>query len=107
MYEAYMKTLIKDGGGKWHVIRIAAETEEGLNLKRDIYLAKAWGDSSKEEYDAQLEEVRTRAEEAAAQDADESQEDVEKEELPEEGDGEEAADSEVPSEDTEESPESE
>lgn len=79
MFTAFVKTLIKNGGGAWHVHRIEAETEEGLNLKRDMLLAKGWGDATEEEHTAQLEEVRTRAESVAAQDADESQEDVEKE----------------------------
>lgn len=93
MYEAFMKTLIKNGGGAWHVIRIEAETEEGINLKRDMYLAKAWGDATAEEYDAQEEAVRNRASEVAAQDADESQPDVEKEEAPaEDSEGENSTD---------------
>lgn len=54
MQEAYLKQLIVNGEGKFTVCRIAAETEEALKVKRDIYLADDWQDSSKEEYEAQF-----------------------------------------------------
>lgn len=54
MFEAFLKQLIVDGNGAYTVCRIAAETEEGLRLKRETYLADDWQDSSKEEYEAQF-----------------------------------------------------
>lgn len=56
MVEAYLKQLVQDGGGKFTVCRISAETEEALNVKRDIYLGDDWQDATKEEYTAQFAE---------------------------------------------------
>ena len=53
MVEAYLKQLIQNGSGKFTVTRIEAEGEEDLKVKRDVYLADAWQDATKEEYDAQ------------------------------------------------------
>ena len=54
MYEAFLKQLVKDGNGAFTVVRIAAETEEALGAKRDIYLADDFQDASAEEYSAQF-----------------------------------------------------
>jgi glucan-binding YG repeat protein len=59
MVEAYLKQLIQNGEGKFHVIRIAAEGQEALNVKRDVYLADDWQDATKEEYDAQMNSAST------------------------------------------------
>lgn len=53
MVEAYLKQLIQNGNGKFHVTRVTAETQEALDVKRDVYLADDWQDATKEEYDAQ------------------------------------------------------
>ena len=50
MQYAYMKQLIVNGGGKFHVIRIGAGNEEALNVKRDMYLADDWHDATEAEY---------------------------------------------------------
>lgn len=54
MCEAYMKQLVANGGGKFSVVRLSAETEEALNVKRDIYLGDDFQDATKEDYDAQF-----------------------------------------------------
>lgn len=54
MFEAYFKQLIVNGDGKFSVVRVAAETEEALGVKRDIYLADDFQDATKEEYEAQF-----------------------------------------------------
>lgn len=51
---AYMKLLKSDGSGSFVYVQLEAETEESLNLKRDMYLADGYGDSTKEEYDADV-----------------------------------------------------
>lgn len=56
MFEAYMKQLIVDGNGKFTVIRIAAETQEGLDLKRGIYQGDDWQEATEAEYRAQFAE---------------------------------------------------
>lgn len=53
MYE-YLKQLVQDGEGKFTVCRIAAETEEALGVKRDMYLADDWQTATEEEYTAQF-----------------------------------------------------
>lgn len=57
MLYAFLKQLIVNGEGAFHVIRIGAETEEALNAKRDMYLADDWQDATVEDYDAQASEV--------------------------------------------------
>jgi len=54
---AYVKKLIKDGEGKFNVVRLEAETEEGINLKRDEYLANDYQDCPEEDYTAQIKAV--------------------------------------------------
>lgn len=54
MLYAYMKQLIQNGDGKFHFIRIGAEGEEALNVKRDVYLSDDWQDATEEEYNASL-----------------------------------------------------
>ncbi len=53
LYE-YMKQLVVNGDGKFHVIRIGAEGQEALDVKRDIYLSDDWQVATQEEYDAQM-----------------------------------------------------
>ena len=48
----YLKQLKVDGSGEFIVIRIGAESEEALKVKRDFYLADDWSDASQEEYEA-------------------------------------------------------
>lgn len=63
MFEAFMKTLIKDGEGAMHVIRIDAETDGALTLKKDLYMSRGWAEGSKEEYEGQLAEIESRIKE--------------------------------------------
>uniref|UniRef100_A0A6H1ZGT1 Uncharacterized protein n=1 Tax=viral metagenome TaxID=1070528 RepID=A0A6H1ZGT1_9ZZZZ len=65
MVNAYMKQLIVNGEGKFHVVRIGAEGEEALAVKRDIYLGDDWQDATVEEYDAQMASVEVPVEEVA------------------------------------------
>jgi|CXWL01.1.fsa_nt_gi hypothetical protein len=51
---AYMKQLVVDGGGKFSVCKLQAETEEALNVKRDVYLADDWQDATEAEYHQQF-----------------------------------------------------
>lgn len=50
----YMKQLIVNGGGKFHVIRIGADTPEALEVKRGIYLADDWQEATEAEYNEQM-----------------------------------------------------
>lgn len=50
MFEAYMKQLIPNGNGAFSVTRIAAETQEGLDLKRGIYQSDDWQEATEEDY---------------------------------------------------------
>mgnify|MGYP006921300596 CR=1 FL=1 len=54
MFEAFMKQLQDDGSGQFSVVRIAAETEEGLKVKRDIYLGDSFQDATEAEYRSQF-----------------------------------------------------
>jgi hypothetical protein len=54
---AYVKKLIVNGEGKFNVVKLEAETEEGINLKRDEYLANDYQDCPEEDYTAQIEAV--------------------------------------------------
>ena len=56
LYE-YMKQLVVNGDGKFHVIRIGAEGQEALDVKRDVYLSDDWQVATQEEYDAQVNSV--------------------------------------------------
>lgn len=56
LYE-YMKQLVENGEGLFTVCRIGAETEEALNVKRDMYLADDWQVATKDEYDQQFVSV--------------------------------------------------
>lgn len=67
MFTEYMKTLIQNGGGKFNVIKIEAQTEEGIQLKRDEYMSNDYQVATQEEYDAQVKEAADR-EEAAKDD---------------------------------------
>ncbi len=53
----YMKKLIVDGNGKFEVIRIEAEGEEGLHIKHDEYQGADWADATEEEYEAAMKAV--------------------------------------------------
>lgn len=57
MLYAFMKQLIVDGGGKFTVCRIGAESEEALNVKRDMYLADDWQEATEDEYKSQFEAI--------------------------------------------------
>lgn len=54
MLFAYLKKLVEGGEGKFHVIRIGAEGEEALNVKRDMYLSDDWADATEGEYHEQF-----------------------------------------------------
>lgn len=56
MLYAYVKQLIVEGEGKFNVIRIGAETEEALAVKRDHMLAADYQDATEDEYTAQFAE---------------------------------------------------
>lgn len=70
MLYAYVKQLIVNGEGKEHIVRIGADGEEALNVKRDFYLADDWHDATEAEYEAQMNSVDApKAEEAAPAEA--------------------------------------
>lgn len=54
MLYAYMKMLIENGEGEFNVVRIGADTEEALAVKRDHMLAADFQDATEEEYTAQF-----------------------------------------------------
>lgn len=54
MLYAYVKQLIVEGEGKFNIVRIGAETEEALAVKRDHMLACDFQDATEEEYTAQF-----------------------------------------------------
>lgn len=56
MFVAFVKQLIQNGGGKFNIVRLEAETESELNTKRDTYLSADYQDSTEEEYNAENDE---------------------------------------------------
>lgn len=59
MEYAYVKQLIVNGDGKYHVVKLGADSAQALSIKKDIYMADAWEEATEAEYQAQMGESST------------------------------------------------